>query len=474
MFAKAIALARAGDKAGARQLLHQIVTEDPGNEHAWGWLAACAATPSERQQALECVLEINPHNEAARRALEKLEMEELVSQQPRSPQEGPPPPEGAPRRFWSWSTTTRRRAAIVLSLIILLVCCCPVGVIGLLFTVVENEGGEVEAVPARTGAPVVAEEPGLATLAPTPTAWFPVPQLPATDTPLPTAALAPTTTPQPTDTPALSPTMVIAMVEAQVIEVVDGDTIKVLLDGAAYTVRYIGIDTPETVHPEIGVEWMGPEASAANEELVAGKTVRLERDVSETDRYGRLLRYVYVGDLFVNQELVRLGYAQVSTYPPDTKYVDLFTAAQREAREAGRGLWAPATPVPLECLGAAYVADVTVPDNTRFEPGESFVKTWRVQNTGACPWPPGTQLVVARDDAIVSPGSVQVGELQPGATAELSVEMAAPAADGRYSETWRLADGDRRFGGNLTVVITVRAAAPTATPVQPRPTPAPP
>ena len=128
-------------------------------------------------------------------------------------------------------------------------------------------------------------------------------------------------------------------VQAQVIRVIDGDTIEVVVVGQTYKVRYIGIDTPETKHPTKPVEPYGPEAAAKNEELVGGKIVGLEKDVSETDRYGRLLRYVYVGDLMVNAELVRLGYAQVSTYPPDVKYQDLFLQLQRGAKEAGRGLW---------------------------------------------------------------------------------------------------------------------------------------
>ena len=106
-----------------------------------------------------------------------------------------------------------------------------------------------------------------------------------------------------------------------------------------YTVRYIGIDTPETKHPTRGVEPYGPEASERNRQLVKGKTVYLEKDVSETDRYGRLLRYVYVDDVMVNAALVEEGYAQVSTYPPDVKHVDLFLKLQREAREGSRGLW---------------------------------------------------------------------------------------------------------------------------------------
>src|SRR3990172_3375325 len=123
---------------------------------------------------------------------------------------------------------------------------------------------------------------------------------------------------------------------AHVISVVDGDTIHVLIDGQRYTVRYIGIDTPETVDPRRPVGCFGAEASAENKRLVEGKTVGLERDVSETDRFGRLLRYVYVGDGMVNETLVRRCYAQASTFPPDVKYQERFLAAQREAREAGR------------------------------------------------------------------------------------------------------------------------------------------
>ena len=75
---------------------------------------------------------------------------------------------------------------------------------------------------------------------------------------------------------------------------IDGDTIEVDMNGSQYTVRYIGMDTPETVHPTRGVEPYGHEASKRNRELVEGKTVYLEKDISETDRYGRLLRYVYL------------------------------------------------------------------------------------------------------------------------------------------------------------------------------------
>ena len=134
---------------------------------------------------------------------------------------------------------------------------------------------------------------------------------------------------------------------AQCTRVVDGDTIVVQMDGSEYKLRYIGIDTPETVDPNRPVGYFGKEASARNKQLVEGKTLYLEKDVSDTDKYGRLLRYIYLdinGDgskyTMVNSLLVQLGYAKVATYPPDVKYADLFIKMEREARENNRGLWA--------------------------------------------------------------------------------------------------------------------------------------
>lgn len=128
-----------------------------------------------------------------------------------------------------------------------------------------------------------------------------------------------------------------------VTEVVDGDTI-VIVDpddpDTAVRVRYIGVDTPETVHPTKPVQCFGREASSFNASLVEGMAVRLERDISDMDQYGRLLRYVYLEDgTFVNLELVRQGYATLSTYPPDVAHAAEFQTAQHEAREAGLGLW---------------------------------------------------------------------------------------------------------------------------------------
>lgn len=129
-----------------------------------------------------------------------------------------------------------------------------------------------------------------------------------------------------------------AWVSTTVKRVVDGDTIEL---ASGEKLRYIGIDTPETVDSRRGTECLGAEASARNQELVEGKEIFLEKDVSETDRYGRLLRYVYLAtdSASVNEQLVREGYAKASSYPPDVKYQAKFRAAEADARANQRGLW---------------------------------------------------------------------------------------------------------------------------------------
>ena len=130
--------------------------------------------------------------------------------------------------------------------------------------------------------------------------------------------------------------------EGPVTRVVDGDTIHVKLGDRVEKVRYIGVNTPELHHPTKREEPGGREAAEMNRRLVSGKRIRLELDVQTRDRHGRLLAYVWVGDVMVNAELVRLGYAQVMTIPPNVRHQELFTKLQRDAREAGRGLWRPA------------------------------------------------------------------------------------------------------------------------------------
>jgi len=189
-----------------------------------------------------------------------------------------------------------------------------------------------------------------ATIAPTiePTA----PPAPDATTPPPVGATSP---PTPIPTPLPTPGRTRAATSgsaptgptqtATVVRVVDGDTIVVRTGGRDRRLRYIGVDTPELADPRQQVERIARAASAANRALVAGSQVVLEKDVSETDRFGRLLRYVWLKTAgrwtLVNLELVRRGFAQVATYPPDVKYVELFRAAEAEARNARRGLWAP-------------------------------------------------------------------------------------------------------------------------------------
>lgn len=121
--------------------------------------------------------------------------------------------------------------------------------------------------------------------------------------------------------------------------VVDGDTI-VLESGQV--VRLVGINAPESVDPNRPVQCFGKEASVALRKLLTGKSVNMEKDVSETDKYGRLLRYVWLGDVFVNDYLVQNGFAHSTTYPPDIKYQKVFRVSETRARNNRAGLWGSA------------------------------------------------------------------------------------------------------------------------------------
>jgi micrococcal nuclease len=133
----------------------------------------------------------------------------------------------------------------------------------------------------------------------------------------------------------------------KVTHVVDGDTIDVAMpDGSGETVRYIGIDTPETVKPDTPVQCGGPRAHAVNDRLVRGRTVTLRFDTERRDVYGRLLAYVDLPGagprghaLFVNAELVRRGLARTLTIPPNDSFADLFARLAARAGAEGRGLW---------------------------------------------------------------------------------------------------------------------------------------
>jgi micrococcal nuclease len=124
-----------------------------------------------------------------------------------------------------------------------------------------------------------------------------------------------------------------------VTRVVDGDTIEVRLDGETEDVRYIGVDTPETVKPGAPVDCFGPQASSFNHRLVEGRRVRLVFGAERRDDYGRLLAYVYLGDRFVNAELLQRGLARSLTIPPNDRYAERFKRLEMAAARAGRGLW---------------------------------------------------------------------------------------------------------------------------------------
>ncbi len=129
-------------------------------------------------------------------------------------------------------------------------------------------------------------------------------------------------------------------VPALVTRVIDGDTVEVRIGGRSDDVRYIGVDTPETVKPDTPVQCYGQQASAYNHRLVEGRAVRLDFDRERRDIYGRLLAYVHLRDgAFVNARLVRLGYARTLTIPPNVAHAGLFHRLARAAGRAGRGLW---------------------------------------------------------------------------------------------------------------------------------------
>lgn len=171
------------------------------------------------------------------------------------------------------------------------------------------------------------------------------PILQPTSTPyIPTNTPVPTYTPTPTLTPAPKPKYVETEMDKKkmflVTSVVDGDTIKTNIRGKIETIRLLGIDTPETVDPRKAVQCFGKEASNKMKSLVTGKYIKLvdDRTQGNRDKYGRLLRYLYDGKLFINAEMVKQGYAfSYKQYP--TKNLEEFNKLEKQAREKNLGLW---------------------------------------------------------------------------------------------------------------------------------------
>lgn len=206
-------------------------------------------------------------------------------------------------------------------------------------------GGGVQKLPT----PTLGREPSptrhVTFVPPTFTPTIAPPTLTPAPSPTPTALATATRTPTPE--PTLTPKPTYPRIAAQVVRVIDGDTIEVRITGGrtvTSTVRYIGINAPEMPSNGKAAEPFANDAIEANRILTSGRTLYLEKDVSETDKYGRLLRYVFLDDdTFVNAELVRLGLAQAVAYPPDTRYQSLLLDAQQEAYDARVGMWADAS-----------------------------------------------------------------------------------------------------------------------------------
>ncbi len=157
-----------------------------------------------------------------------------------------------------------------------------------------------------------------------------------------------TTTTTAPSTEVVSEPIPIAGPRVAVVSVTDGDTIRVIVDGVEEPLRLIGINTPE------GGECLAAEASARLSELVAGQTVILQSDTSDRDQYDRLLRYVYAGDIFVNEVLVREGLAVARRYEPDTAMASALENAQAQAVADGVGMWAS------DACGPAASGDIRV------------------------------------------------------------------------------------------------------------------
>lgn len=185
------------------------------------------------------------------------------------------------------------------------------------------------------------------------------------------------------DDPTATPVLAEQGTLFEVIRVVDGDTIVIDYGNSEEKVRLIGVDTPESVHPDDARNTgYGELASAFTKEKLEGQWVALEFDVDERDRYDRLLAYVYLDGVMFNKTLLSSGYAAVATFPPNVKYVDDFVALQQEAREAGVGLWQG------DAGEGAYVAGLTgsdyhVPDCQKVAKINADDQVWFADATAA-------------------------------------------------------------------------------------------
>jgi endonuclease YncB( thermonuclease family) len=291
-----------GRKAEARKLLASAIREDPQSETAWLGMAYAVEEEERYIECMERVLQINPENEKARKALEKYQASKKLSV--------------AGEKLGRYG---------ILAVVALVVFCV---LAALSANALRNLFSPREPVPTRLPMMFTPTSP------PTPTKT-PIPPTLTKTAVLPT--LTRTVVPSPTSekhgvdlfpcVPASPPLF------ALVSQVLDGDTIEVIISGVTFPVGYIGVAAPDITSV------YGEEAAKVNRSLVEGQEVWLYTDVSDRDEEGRLLRYVFAGDVFVNFKILRLGYGAAVEVLPDTACSNLFKEIAISAKNNSQGLW---------------------------------------------------------------------------------------------------------------------------------------
>lgn len=284
---EAIILIKSGDRGQARDLLVQAIKENPNNEDAWYAMAAIVGDIEKKMECLVRVLEINPKNDKAKRYLRKLIRHQV---------DNPPLIQGVQAELKKVEVKPSKIARIGLReirfrdewLFIAVVVCIFLG-----WSLISKDKSKAI---NRDAAAAVAIESS-----------------PPTQGAFQNMNIDFGFDCVPTNT---------QIEQAVVLDIIDGDTIKVRLSGRDINVKYIGIDAPDTGDLAVAI------AKLANEMLVSEKTVILVKDVSETDQFDRLLRYVFVDDIFVNYKLVQDGFVVVIDIPPDTACSETFHTAE--------------------------------------------------------------------------------------------------------------------------------------------------
>lgn len=369
---------KAGDKQKAQHIFKEAIKSNPQDETAWFWLAATYKKRANQIKCLRKLLAINPQHEAARQQLARLTgrqytaptsspqatsdvlAEEVSLPNTDTPQESDSQGLLPPQTPTNWTRIGLTGLGIFSLLAVF-------GAI-LFGSNLFSTTGLSNILSGPEDAPLVNESaiPGAALI--TPTAGSPSAEV------LP---LSLTTSPKASRTPAPAKTRVLNLpapppittlfpclpqnterIQAKVIRVVDGDTVDIEYNGKQYSVRYIGIDAPETGHGGVPREYFSEDATSRNTDLMEDQLVTLVKDISNTDQYGRLLRYVLIDDVFINHILVNEGYALSATFPPDIACANLFDEAQESARLNNKGLWKN---IPLNSKTTTPVAGTPTP-----------------------------------------------------------------------------------------------------------------